>query len=53
MPVFVDPDAQANVGRYVRAGRLFGDIDFGFAPGGRLTPELQAAIVRELRAFRA
>ena len=52
VPVFVDLDAEANVGRYVRAGRLFSDIDFGFAPGGRLTPRLEGAIVRELRAFR-
>ena len=52
VPVFVDPDAEANVGRYVRAGRLFSKFDYGFAPGGRLTPKLQGAIVRELRAFR-
>jgi hypothetical protein len=52
VPVFVDEDAEANVARYARAGRLFGALDFGFAPGGRLTPRLESVIVRELRAFR-
>jgi hypothetical protein len=52
VPVFVDPDAEANLSRYQRAGRLFRAVDFGFAPDGRLTPKLEAAIVRELRAFR-
>ena len=41
-----------NVARYSRAGRLFGELDLGFAPGGRLTPRLETMIVRELRAFR-
>ena len=45
--------AEANLSRYQRASRLFRAVDFGFAPGGRLTPKLEAAIVRELRAFRA
>jgi TIR domain len=52
VPVFVDADAEANISRYTRANRLFGGIDFGFAPAGRLTPKLEAMIVRELRAFR-
>jgi hypothetical protein len=53
VPVFVDPEAEANLSRYQRASRLFRAVDFGFAPDGRLTPKLEAAIVRELRAFRA
>jgi hypothetical protein len=52
VPVCVDADAEANVSRYTRANRLFGGIDFGFAPDGRLTPKLEEMIVRELRAFR-
>jgi hypothetical protein len=52
VPVFVDPDAEADLSRYPRAQRLFGGIDFGFAPGGRLTPTLESALVRELRALR-
>jgi hypothetical protein len=52
VPVFVDADAEANVSRYTRANRLFGGVDFGFAPDGRLTPRLEGMIVRELRAFR-
>lgn len=53
VPVFVDADAEADLSRYARATRLFGAIDFGFAPDGKLTPKLEATIVRELRAFRA
>jgi hypothetical protein len=52
VPVCVDADAEANVSRYTRANRLFGGINFGFAPDGRLTPKLEEMIVRELRAFR-
>lgn len=52
VPIFVDEGAEASVARYARAGRMFGSLDFGFAPGGRLTPPLEAVIVRELRAFR-
>lgn len=52
VPVFVDPEAEKNLAQYPRAQRMFGHIDFGFAPGGKLTPALEAAIVRELRAFR-
>jgi TIR domain-containing protein len=52
VPVFVDADAEANLSRYSRANRLFGAIDFGFAPDGKLTPKLEAMIVRELRALR-
>ncbi len=52
VPVFIDPDAEADLARYHRAQRMFDEVDFGFAPGGRLTPQLEAAIVRELRAFR-
>jgi hypothetical protein len=52
VPVFVDADAEVNLSRYTRANRLFGAVDFGFAPDGRLTPKLEATIVRELRAFR-
>lgn len=53
VPVLVDADAEADLSRYTRANRLFGAVDFGFAPDGKLTPKLEAAIVRELRAFRA
>jgi len=53
VPVFVDPDAEANLARYRRASSMFGSLDFGFAPGGRLTPRLEALIKSELRAFRA
>jgi len=52
VPVFVDADAEADLSRYARANRLFGTLDFGFAPNGKLTPKLEATIVRELRAFR-
>jgi hypothetical protein len=52
VPVFVDADADADLARYPRARRLFGAVDFGFAPGGKLSPKLEATIVRELRAFR-
>jgi len=52
VPVFVDPDAEADLTPYPRARRLFGAVDFGFAPGGVLTPRLEETIVRELRAFR-
>jgi hypothetical protein len=52
VPVFVDADAESNLARYPRATRLFGAVDFGFAPEGRLSPKLESMIVRELRAFR-
>ncbi len=52
VPVFVDPEAETKLALYPRAQRMFGHIDFGFAPGGKLTPRLESAIVRELRAFR-
>lgn len=52
VPVFVDDGAETRLTEYPRAQRMFGHIDFGFAPDGRLTPSLEAAIVRELRAFR-
>jgi len=52
VPVFVDPDAESDLSRYRRAQRMFQAVDFGFAPGGRLTPALESALVRELRAFR-
>jgi hypothetical protein len=52
VPVFVDADAEADLSRYARAKRLFGTLDCGFAPNGKLTPKLEATIVRELRAFR-
>lgn len=52
VPVFVDEDAEANLARYARANRLFGHVDFGFAPGGKLKPTLESALVRQLRAVR-
>jgi hypothetical protein len=52
VPVFVDPDAEKTAAQYARAGRFFKNIDFGFAPGGKLTDDLERVIVRELRAFR-
>jgi hypothetical protein len=52
VPVVIDPHAEGNLTRYPRAHRLFGHLDFGFAPNGLLTPELEATIVSEVRAFR-
>ena len=52
VPVFVDADAASDLSRYPRASRLFGVVDFGFAPEGKLSPKLESMIVRELRTLR-
>ncbi|MGC4081039.1 MAG: toll/interleukin-1 receptor domain-containing protein [Vicinamibacterales bacterium] len=52
VPIFVDPDAEAKLAQYPRAQRLFGHINYGYAPGGKLTADFEAAIVRQLRTFR-
>ncbi|MBS1818357.1 MAG: toll/interleukin-1 receptor domain-containing protein [Acidobacteria bacterium] len=52
VPIFIDTDAEKNLAQYPRAQRMFGHLDYGFAPGGKLTPPLETALVRALRAFR-
>jgi hypothetical protein len=53
IPVCVDAGAnESTIANYTRAQTFFGKADFGFAPGGALTPTLEDTLVRELRALR-
>jgi len=53
MPVCIDTDAdESTVRRYSRARSLFGALEFGLAPGGRLSVKLRDALTAELWSLR-